>query len=131
MNRRENQFKTRLSKSKKILLVDDEKDLCSIMKEIIRDAGHRFLWATTVIEGLKKFKKSRDLDMVIVDLKLGHDNGLTFIRKAIAINNKVKFAMISAYGNPEVKDKARQLGVSRFLDKPLRLEGLLEIIKQN
>jgi len=39
--------------------------------------------------------------------------------------------MISAYGNPEVKDKARQLGVSRFLDKPLRSEGLLEIIKQN
>lgn len=123
-------FKYRPFKPKKVLLVDDERDLGWIIEKIIREAGHTFIFASTFEEGIEKFRKSRNLDIAIVDLRIENGNGLTFIRNTKTIRPKIKFVMISAYGTPEVKEKARQLGVHHFLDKPLRLERLLDIINQ-
>lgn len=117
-------------KSYRIFLVDDEEDLGWVMNNICQDEGHRLITATTFEEGIEKFKKSKNLDIAIVDLRLGKENGLTFVRKAKAINDKVKFAMISAFWNPEAKSKARRLGVRHFLDKPINVERLLSIINE-
>jgi len=123
-------FKYGAFKAKNVLLVDDEEDLGWILKKIIREAGHRLICASTLKEGLEKFKKSRNLDIAIIDLRLENENGLVLIKKAkmAKINTKVKFIMISAFGTSKSKDKARHLGVRHFLDKPLKAEKLLEII---
>lgn len=117
-------------KAKNVLLVDDEEDLGWILKKIIREAGHRIIYASTLKEGIEKFKKSKNLDIAIIDLRLENENGLVFIKKAkmIKVHKKIKFIMISAFGTPKTKDKARQLGVRHFLDKPLKAETLLNII---
>ena len=130
MRRLERYFKNSPYKSKKVLLVDDEEDLGWIMKEIFEEAGHSLILATSAREGMEKFKKSKRLDVAIIDLILGKESGLTFAREAKAINEKVTLIMISASGDPEIKDEARRLGVSRFLDKPLRPERLLDIINR-
>jgi len=116
---------------KKVLLVDDEVDLGWILKEIIQDAGHRLIYASTVKEGIQKFKKSKNLDIAIIDSRLGNEDGLTFIRKAKMINEKVNLMMMSAFGTPDVKNKAQRLGVRHFLDKPLKIERLLDIVNQD
>ena len=123
-------FKYGAFKAKNVLLVDDEEDLGWILRKIIQEAGHRFIYASTLKEGMEKFKKSTNLDIAIIDLRLENENGLVFIKKAkmMKINTKVKFIMISAFGTPGLKDKARQLGVRHFLDKPLKAEKLLHII---
>ncbi len=123
-------FKYRPYKPRKILLVDDEEDLGWILKKIMRDAGHKLLLASTFSEGIQKFKKLKNLDMAIIDLRLDNNDGIKFIKKATEINNKVKLIMISAFGTPETKEQARQLGVRYFLDKPLKTERLLEIINR-
>lgn len=123
-------FKYRAFKTKSVLLVDDEKDLGWILKKIIRDAGHRLICASSLKEGMEKFKKSKNLDIVIVDLRLENESGLTFIKKANMSNKKAHFIMISAFGTPKTRDKARRLGVKHFLDKPLKPEKLLSIIDQ-
>ncbi len=121
-------FKDSPYKSKSVLLVDDEEDLGWIMKEIFREAGHSLICATTAREGIEKFKNSRNLDMAIIDLRLGRESGLTFARKAKAINDKVKLVMISAFRTSDTKTRARRLGIRHFLDKPIRVETLLDII---
>ncbi len=115
---------------KRVLLVDDEKDLGLIMKEIFKEAGHKFIFATTAKEGMDKFKRSNNLDIAIVDLRLGKDSGLTFIGKAKVLNDRVKFIMISAFGTSETISRARRLGVHHFLHKPLKQERLLDIINR-
>jgi len=128
MNRIEDQVKYRLPKSKEVLLVDDEKDLGWIMQGIIQEAGHRFTFASSVKEGIEKFKRTKRLDVVIVDLHLKNESGLVFVRKARAINRRVKLIMLSAFGTAEAKNKARRLGVEQFLDKPITPDRLLDII---
>lgn len=114
-----------------ILLVDDEKDLGWILREIFQDVGHKLIYASSFKEGVRKFKKSKNLDIAIVDLSLEDGDGLNFVKRAREVNRKVRFVMASAYGNPEVKVEARQLGVGNFLDKPLRIEELLNIINRD
>lgn len=115
-------------KSKKVLLVDDEKDLGWIMKEIFKEAGHSLVFATSAKEGMEKFKKIRNLDTAIIDLTLGRESGLTFAKKARAINGKVQLVMISAFGSQDVEKKARRIGIHHFLHKPLKAESVLNII---
>ncbi len=131
MSRLEDYFKYRPFKSKQILLVDNEEDLGWIMRKIFHDAGHRFIWTSTAKEGMKRFKKSRNLDIAIIDLKLDEGSGLTFIKNAKMVNEKVKFIIITAFGTPNAKKRARQLGVRHFLDKPMKIETLLDIINKN
>jgi len=121
-------FETRPHRSKNILLVDDEKDLGWILGEVTRDAGHNLTYACTFKEGIQKFNRLKNLDMAVVDLRLENKSGLTFIKKAKTVNPRVKFVMISAFGTPEIRKKARRLGISDFLDKPLKTERLLDII---
>ncbi len=121
-------FKYRPYKSRKILLVDDEKDMGWILKKIFQDAGHKFMFASTFNRGMQRFKNSKNLDVAIIDLKLDNEDGIKFIKEARKVNNKVKLIMISAFGNSELKNKARNVGVSHFLDKPLKPERLLDIV---
>ena len=130
MRRLEGYLKYRSLKSKQVLLIDDEEDLGWIMREIFREAGHSLIWATSAREGMAKFKNSRDLDIAIIDLRLGRESGLTFAKKARAINDKVQLIMISALGTEDVEKKARRLGVHHFLHKPLKAERLLDIINR-
>lgn len=123
-------FKYRPFKSKRILLIDDEEDLGWILRKIMHDAGHRMTFASTFEEGIQKFKNSRNLDVAIIDLRLADKSGLTFVKKAKTVNNKVKLIMISAFGAPDVEHKARRLGVHHFLHKPLKPERLLDIINR-
>jgi len=127
----EKHFKYRPLRSKEILLVDDEGDLGWIMKKVARDAGHRLTYASTLKEGLAKFKSARNLDIAIVDLRLENESGLKFIRKAKMTSKKVLFIMISAFGTTPLKTKARRLGIKHFLDKPLKLEKLLDIVNHD
>ena len=127
----EKHFKYRPFRSKNILLVDDEGDLGWILRKIAKDAGHRLTYAPTLKEGLEKFERAKNMDVVIVDLRLENESGLTFVRKAQIINHKVLFIMVTAFGTSAIKNKARQLGVRHFLDKPLRLEKLLDIVNKD
>ncbi len=131
MSRLEAFFKYPVNISRKILLVDDDEGIAWIMKKIVKEAGHRLMTAATAKEGMGKFKRSRDLDMAIIDLRLGNDSGFTFVKKAKEVNDKVKFVMISAFGDPDIKAKAREIGVRHFLDKPLKAEKLLDIIQRD
>lgn len=130
MKRLVNHLKYHPHKSREVLLVDDEKDLGWIMQEIIQEAGHRFTFASSFKEGIEKFKRTKRLDVAIIDLWLKNESGLDFIKKAKGLNKRVKLIMTSASGTPEVKDKARRLGVKHFLDKPFELDRLLEIVNR-
>jgi len=123
-------FERRGYNSRTILLVDDEKDLGWILRKVFRDAGHRLLIASTVAEGIRKFKRAKKLDLTIVDLRVGKSSGISFIRKAKTIKKDMKFAVITAFGTATMKTKAKRLGVHYFLDKPLKVDALLDIINQ-
>lgn len=122
---------TRSSK-KKILIVDDDKSVVIILKKILKEYDYRIICASTYRQGMRNYKKSLDLKVAIVDLKLDNKHtGLEFIREAKKINNKVKFIIITGYGTEEARKETAVLKVKYFLDKPaIKIKTLLEIINK-
>jgi len=101
---------------KSILVVDDEKDTCSLLKKLLEGCDVNSV--TTGRKAINFVKKHRP-DMVLLDLKLGDMDGLTVLSKIKKVSPRTFVTMISAYGDENVKREAKSYGAFDFLDKPL------------
>jgi DNA-binding NtrC family response regulator len=117
---------------KRILIVDDEPDICSLFKMILEQNNeftvHSF---TDPLLALRNFKDNF-YDLLIVDIKMPEMNGLDFYREIKKIDNKVKLCFITASEKyyeqfrKEIYDPL--LGESYFIQKPIANEDLLKLV---
>jgi DNA-binding NtrC family response regulator len=117
---------------KRILIVDDEPDICSLFKMILEQNNeltvHSF---TDPLLALRNFKDNF-YDLLIVDIKMPEMDGLDFYREIKKIDNKVKLCFITASEKyyeqfrKEIYDPL--LGESYFIQKPITNEDLLKLV---
>jgi DNA-binding NtrC family response regulator len=118
----------KLMKTKaRILIVDDEKDMCNVISKFIKEDGYRSEIAHEGKRALGKIKKKK-YDLIILDYRLPDISGLEVLGEIGQLRPKLPVIMISAYGNEDVEEKANKLGVIAFLDKPFDLLKLSTII---
>lgn len=72
----------------------------------------------------------RKYDLVITDLNMPMMDGHTLIKRIKKINDKIDFLIISAYTDTEYLLTSIRLGVSGFIEKPMRLEDFEEALKR-
>jgi len=111
----------------KILLVEDDKDMCKMIAQTLKKKGYKIVKAYSGEEAVKKII-SMNYDLAIVDFILPDMDGIEVIQKIRNIGLSISVIMISAYGNDLVKSKAKKLGVGQFLDKPFNLSKLLKVV---
>ena len=112
----------------RILIVDDDLDMCEIISDILKEEGHNPNSSYSGEDALMKIKKN-SYDLMILDYKLNEISGLIVLEKALQMNPLLKAIMISAFGDTSVKARARELGVSDFLDKPFDIKRFVQTVK--
>ena len=112
----------------RILIVDDEKDMCNIISKFIKEEGYLSEIAHDGKRALRKIK-NKTYDLIILDYKLPDISGLEVLGEIGRLRPKLPVIMISAYGNDDVKEKASKLGAVTFLDKPFDISKLVTIIR--
>jgi DNA-binding response OmpR family regulator len=115
-------------KKQKVLVVDDDKDLCNLISDIIKEEGFEVKKAYDGNSALNKITKE-NYDVMIIDNKLSGISGINVIEQTKYLNPALKTIMISAYGNTNTKLRAKDLGVYDFLDKPFDIKVLVNRIK--
>ena len=80
-----------------VLIIDDEKKICSLLSRIIELEGFKTLQANTGKEGLKLLKNN-DVSIVISDVKLPDVNGVALVKDLKAIKPFVEIINLTAYG---------------------------------
>jgi two-component system, NtrC family, response regulator len=80
-----------------VLIIDDEKKICSLLSRIIELEGFKTLQANTGKEGLKLLK-SNDVSIVISDVKLPDVNGVALVKDIKSIKPYVEIINLTAYG---------------------------------
>jgi len=80
-----------------VLIIDDEKKICSLLSRIIELEGFKTLQANTGKEGLKLLKNN-DVSIVISDVKLPDVNGVALVKDIKAIKPYVEIINLTAYG---------------------------------
>ncbi len=112
----------------KILVIDDEKEICESIKMILEYEDYQFDSSTDSIEGLEKIE-SGDFDVVLLDIQMPNLNGFEVLNKIKEKNLELNVIMISAFSSLENAVKATKLGAFDFIEKPIDREKLLLSIR--
>jgi len=107
-----------------ILIVDDELIKRSILEDQLRVAGYAVETASSPLEAEPKLAASF-FDVVLTDLRMPHQDGLTFLRELKRRRPEQAAIVMTAYGTVETAVEAMKLGAFDFLQKPFATEELL------
>lgn len=106
---------------KKILIIDDEKDLVDTLKDYFQLLGYLVYTAENGCEGLKKLKYEPDL--IILDVSMPEVDGFSFC-KEIRSHINVPIVFLSAKTDEESKVEGLSVGGDDYLIKPVSLKEL-------
>ena len=110
----------------KILIIDDEKDIRSLMQEILTEEGYEIHTAANGSQGLKAWQKQLP-DLVFLDVWMPDMDGVSLLKqmKQQPGTQQSQVIMMSGHGTIETAIEATRLGAYDFLEKPLSLAKLL------
>lgn len=111
----------------KLLFVEDEEDLISIISDTLNKLGANFLIAKNGKEGLAVFEANQGIDLVITDINMPIMNGLDMISEIKKIS-PVEIVIMSAHTESEYIDKSKELGVKHYLLKPFDFLKFIDLV---
>jgi two-component system nitrogen regulation response regulator NtrX len=112
----------------KILIIDDEPGIRSVLSDILMDEKYTVFTAADGYEGLALLEKE-DADLVILDAWLPNMGGIDVLKQIKEKTSGVPVIMISGHANIDLAVKAVKLGAFDFLEKPLSLEKIITIVR--
>ncbi len=114
-----------------ILIVDDEKDIRSILSGILSDEGFSTREASTGEKALEEISK-RQPNLLILDVWLGDPkyDGLKILDLIKKTNPDLPIVMISGHGTVETAVSAIKLGAYDFIEKPFKTDRLLLVVSR-
>ena len=126
----QNQTTSSRSKTKRILLVDDEPDICLIYQMVLEDAGYRCSSYTDPVQALQEFKPCF-YDLILLDIKMPVLNGFELCKKIIERDRNLHILFITA--SEEYYEKFRsqhypELGKINYIQKPIGNDELVQIV---
>jgi DNA-binding NtrC family response regulator len=111
-----------------ILIIDDERSIRNVLKDILANEGYKTDEAADGEEGWKKFTTAT-FDVVLCDIKMPKLDGMEFLTRAAAHNPDVPVIMISGHGTIETAVEAVKKGAFDYVAKPPDLNRLLITIR--
>lgn len=113
----------------KILLIEDDDQLCRMMQFALIKAGHVVTMASNGVDGIRRHREA-PADLVITDIFMPEEDGLGVI---MALRRETpSVAMIAMSGcasrNPDWLDIAARIGAMRTLAKPFLAQELIELV---
>ena len=110
-----------------ILVIDDEKSILHIASGILRECGYTVLTAEGGAEGLEVYARHKEeIDGIILDLSMPGMSGLDALAQLKKTSPGIRVLMASGLMEDEEKEKAAELGVSLFLQKPYTAREISE-----
>src|SRR5437868_7796599 len=116
-----------MSDSGHILIVDDQREICDLVQEYLSGEGYRVSTAQDGA-GMHKVMAQSRVDLVILDLMLPGEDGLTLAR---ALRQESSVGIIILTGRAEIVDRiiGLEMGADDYLPKPFHLRELLARVK--
>jgi len=118
-----------MQNAKKIIVVDDETDICSCIKRILTQKGYDVSAFTDGREALESLKAMRWADMIILDIMMPNMNGFQALQELKDLGF-AEIPIIFVTAKSESGDVARghDMGASIYLTKPFEPEALLNAV---
>lgn len=115
-------------KIRKIVIIDDEKDMCWLLEKGLKKRHYNVRSANSGREGVELIR-DEEPDVVLLDLRLKDVDGINVLRKIKELWPGMKVIITTAFGGSLAKEKAEGLGADGFVDKPFDVRDIVRAIK--
>ena len=117
-------------KKPKILLVDDDKDMCESLGDVLTvDSSYSVTFATEAKKALEMTQKE-DFDLMIIDYKMPEMNGVELLKHIKKIKPKSIIFILTAFISNELIEEAKKEGAEKVLSKFIWPDEILKCIKE-
>ena len=114
----------------KILVIDDEKAIRSVVKEILEAEGWKVQECSNGAEALNSIQKE-NFDILLCDIKMPKLNGEELFQKVTELNYPTAFIVMSAHGDIDTAVKFMKAGAFDYLQKPFSLDKLINTCRND
>lgn len=114
----------------KILVIDDSSTNIVLLDALLQREGYEVITSLGAIEGLKYVENLKP-DLILLDLLMPEVNGFDFMKSFNQMDNskEIPVIIVSAVGTSENKKISKELGATNFINKPVDIPALLNLIK--
>lgn len=113
----------------KILVVDDQLGVRRLLCETFREDKHQVEMAANGVEAINILKTYQP-DLILMDMKMPGLNGIETLREIRSLYKNIYVIMMTAYGDSQNIEQARELGVLDYISKPFDLFELRGKVKE-
>ncbi len=106
-----------------ILFIDDNHQLFQVLKDNFSFVGHYLFYAKNTQKAFCVLQEE-DIDIILLDVKLGNENGVDTLEKLKAAYPFIPVIMITGYATVEAAVRAMKLGAFDFVRKPIDFNTL-------
>jgi DNA-binding NtrC family response regulator len=112
----------------KILIVDDEMDVCEFMQNYFKKRRIDTSIANNGAQAVVMFSTYKP-DLILLDVRMNGLDGLQVLEQVIKESPTMKVIMLSGEESQDIVDKAKALGAFDFIHKPLELGELAKVVE--
>ena len=112
----------------KILVIDDEPNVRSLLDILLRGEGYDVLLADNGWQGLELYRREHP-DVIVLDLKMPELDGITVLKHIRDVDLKQPVIILTGDSTPGTERQVRALGVSEFIVKGSSLDLLMDTLK--
>jgi PAS domain S-box-containing protein len=114
-----------------ILIVDDEKPILQLQRSLLESLGYRVTAVSDGTEALRRFAARPDeFDLVITDMTMPGMNGAVLSREMLRLRKDLPIILCTGFSELIDEDKARALGIRRYVMKPIIRAEIAEVIRE-
>ena len=112
---------------KKVLVIDDEQDICSMLSRVLAEEAYQVFTATSGEDGLKIFQDESP-DLLLLDVRMQGMSGVETLRWIRDSDSGRPVVIITGRATKMELEEALRLGVSEIIYKPFALQQVIEAV---
>jgi two-component system, response regulator, stage 0 sporulation protein F len=113
----------------KLLIVDDQYGIRILLNEVFQKEGYRTYQAANGFQAIDIVLQDRP-DLVILDMKIPGMDGIEILKRIKEIDSTIKVILMTAYGELDMIQEAKQLGALSHFAKPFDIDEIKRVVKE-
>lgn len=110
-----------------VLVIDDQPGIRRLLLEVLTEEGYKVGTAANGYEGVQKAKELNPA-LILMDMKMPGMDGIDTLRELKCIGHGDKVILMTAYGELDLINEAREMGAYAFITKPFDIIALCQMI---
>lgn len=114
---------------KRILIIEDDEEMRSLLKEFLDEEGYETDSVDNGSEAYRRLVKEA-FDLIITDIRMPGLTGLDILPGVRKLQPEAFIIVMTAFGSEEVYHKVLEKGATAYLEKPIHLDHLRNLIQE-